>query len=138
MSQIDEAKDIGVTVHENLKPSVHCNQSAKKANCPLNCLLFLKHFTTETMLHLSIFMNIMWDGQLEFSVPVWCPWSVGDKETIKKKFKKGRSQWFQDSLVHRTVKKHKELNLSQSLRYDTIETYKIIHGVNNVNKCTWF
>ena len=77
--------------------------------------------------------------QLEFSVPAWCPWSVGDKETIKKKFRKGRSQWFQDSLVHRTVKKHKELNLSQRLRYDTIETYKIIHGVNNVDKyVSWY
>ena len=35
-----------------------------------------------------------------------------------------------------------ELNLqsleSQRLRYDLIETYKIIRGVNNVGKCTWF
>ena len=35
-----------------------------------------------------------------------------------------------------------QLNLqsleNRRLRYDLIETYKIIHGVNNVNKCTWF
>ena len=35
-----------------------------------------------------------------------------------------------------------ELNLqsleSRRLRYDFIETYKIIHGVDNVDKCTWF
>ena len=35
-----------------------------------------------------------------------------------------------------------ELNLqsleNQRLRYDLIETYKIMHGVNNVDKCTWF
>jgi len=35
-----------------------------------------------------------------------------------------------------------ELNLqsleNRRLRYDLIETYKIIHGVNNVDKCTWF
>ena len=35
-----------------------------------------------------------------------------------------------------------ELNLpsleSRKLRHDVIETYKIIHGVNNVNKYTWF
>ena len=35
-----------------------------------------------------------------------------------------------------------ELNLqsleNRRLRYDLIETYIIIHGVNNVNKCTWF
>ena len=24
------------------------------------------------------------------------------------------------------------------MKPDLIETYKIIHGVNNVNKCTWF
>ena len=24
-AEADEAKDIGVTMHENLKPSVHCN-----------------------------------------------------------------------------------------------------------------
>ena len=40
LSQIDEEKDIGVTMHVNLKPSVHCNQSAQKA--------FLKNFTIET------------------------------------------------------------------------------------------
>ena len=38
--------------------------------------------------------------------------------------------------------KLKELNLqsleNQRLRYDLIETYKIMHGVNNVDKCTWF
>ena len=38
--------------------------------------------------------------------------------------------------------KLKELNLqsleNQRLRYDLIETYKIIHGVNNVDKCSWF
>ena len=35
-----------------------------------------------------------------------------------------------------------ELNLqsleNQRLRYDLIEIYKIMHGVNNVDKCTWF
>jgi len=35
-----------------------------------------------------------------------------------------------------------ELNLqsleNRRLRYDLIETYKIMHGVNNVDKCTWF
>ena len=35
-----------------------------------------------------------------------------------------------------------ELNLqsleNRRLCYDLIETYKIIHGFNNVNKCTWF
>ena len=33
----------------------------------------------------------------------------------------------------------KLLELNFRSRYDLlIETYKIIHGVNNVNKCTWF
>ena len=27
---------------------------------------------------------------------------------------------------------------NRRLRYDLIETYKIMHGVNNVDKCTWF
>ena len=32
LSQIDEEKDIEVTIDANLKPSVQCNQSAQKAN----------------------------------------------------------------------------------------------------------
>ena len=33
--------------------------------------------------HLSIFINNV-RPNLEFSVPAWCTWGVGDKETIKK------------------------------------------------------
>ena len=78
---------------------------------------------------------------LEFSVPAWCPWSVGDKETIEKVQKKAVSMV--SGLTGSSYsEKRIELNLksleSRRLRYDLIKTYTIIHGANNVNKCTWF
>ena len=79
--------------------------------------------------------------RLEFSVPAWCPWSVGDKETIEKVQKRAVSM-ISGLIGSSYSKKLIELNLqsleSRRLRYDLIETYKIIHGVNYVDKCTWF
>jgi len=83
LSKIDEEKDIGVTMHANLKHS--CNQSAQKANGILSLISKSFHFRDKV-----IFINLYKlyvRPHLEFFVPAWCPWSVGDKETI---------EWFQD------------------------------------------
>ena len=139
LSEIDEEKDIGVTMHANLKPSVHCNQSAQKANGILSLISKAFHYRDKvTFINLY---KLYVRPHLEFSVPAWCPWSVGDKETIEKVQKRAVSMVsgltgssYSEKLI--------ELNLqsleNRRLRYDLIETYKIIHGVNNVNKCTWF
>ena len=139
LSDIDEEKDIGVTMHANLKPSVHCNQSAQKANGILSLISKAFHYRDKvTFINLY---KLYVRPHLEFSVPAWCPWSVGDKETIEKVQKRAVSMVsgltgssYSEKLI--------ELNLqsleSRRLRYDLIETYKIIHGVNNVDKCTWF
>ena len=75
-------KDIGVTMHANLKPSEHCNQSAQKANGILSLISKAFHYRDKvTFINLY---KLYVRPHLEFSVPAWCPWSVGDKETIEK------------------------------------------------------
>ena len=79
MSEIDEEKDIVVTMHANLKSSVHCNQSAQKANRILSLIYKAFHYRDKvTFINLD---KLYVRPHLEFSVP-WCPWSVGDKETL--------------------------------------------------------
>ena len=108
-------------MHANLKPSVHCNQSAQKQMVYYH--LFIKHFIIETKLHSSI-SKLYVRPHLEFSVPAWCPWSVGDKETIEKVQKRAVSMVsgltglsYSEKLI--------ELNLqsleNRRLRYDLID-----------------
>ena len=79
LSEIDEEKDIVVTMHANLKSSVHCNQSAQKANRILSLIYKAFHYRDKvTFINLD---KLYVRPHLEFSVP-WCPWSVGDKETL--------------------------------------------------------
>ena len=79
LSEIDEEKDIVVTMHANLKSSVHCNQSAQKANRILALIYKAFHYRDKvTFINLD---KLYVKPHLEFSVP-WCPWSVRDKETL--------------------------------------------------------
>ena len=79
LSEIDEEKDIVVTMHANLKSSVHCNQSAQKANRILSLIYKAFHYRDKvTFINLD---KLYVKPHLEFSVP-WCPWSVRDKETL--------------------------------------------------------
>ena len=89
LSEIDEEKDIVVTMHANLKSSVHCNQSAQKANRILSLIYKAFHYRDKvTFINLD---KLYVRPHLEFSVP-WCPWSVGDKETIEKVQKRAVSR----------------------------------------------
>ena len=80
LTEIDEEKDIVVTMHANLKPSVHCNQSAQKENRIFSLIYKAFHYRDKvTFINLY---KLYVRPHLEFSVPAWCPWSVGDKETL--------------------------------------------------------
>ena len=136
---VDDEKDIGIHIHKSLKPSVQCARAAQTANVVLGQISRSFHFRDK-----KFFLNLYKQHvrcHLEFSVPVWSPWSVADKEIIEKvqiravnmiSGLKGVS--YNDKL--------QELKL-QSLetrrkRFDLIQVFKIINNYDRVDSKTWF
>ena len=125
MKSTEEERDVGVTIHRSLKPSKQCAQAAAKANQVLGQISRAFHYR---------------DRHLEFAVPTWYPWSTADIELLEKvqvraiRMVSGLQGTYEDKL--------RELNL-QTLeerwrRADMIQTHKIIHGIDKVDRHTWF
>ena len=78
---------------------------------------------------------------LEFAVPAWSPWTVTDSECLERvqikavKMVSGlRGKTYDERL--------EELNLptlaARREEFDMVQTYKILHGVDNVEAKQWF
>ena len=78
---------------------------------------------------------------LEFAVPAWSPWLVGDKELLEKV--QERAVRMVSGLKGNTYQERlKELNMptleARRLQFDLTQVYKIIHKKDNVDAATWF
>ena len=78
---------------------------------------------------------------LEFAIPAWSPWLVGDIEVLERVQKRAvnmivglRSKTYEDKLS--------ELGLTtleiRRKRYDLVQTFKILNGFDKVNPSIWF
>lgn len=78
---------------------------------------------------------------LEFSTPVWSPWLKGDIDLLEKVQEKAVSMI--SGLKAKTyAEKLKELNLlslaDRRTRFDVIQVFKIIKGIDKMPFNTWF
>ena len=131
-------KDIGVIVHNSLKPSRQCSEAARKANAVLGQISRSFHYRDRNVF-LKLYKSHV-RSHLEFSVTAWSPWSEADKtilENVQKRAVRmisGLSGSYEENL--------KTLNLQsledRRIRYDLIQTYKIINEIDAVKPSTWF
>lgn len=136
---VKEEKDIGVIVTKDLKPSRQCAEAAKTANFVLGQLRRAFHFRDR-----NIFIRLYKTYvrcHLEYSIPAWSPWNAKDKELLERVQR--RAVKMVSGLKGTTYEERlKELNLStleeRRVRYDMVETFKILNGFNDVNSDTWF
>ena len=129
-------KDLGVMVHQTLKPSKQC---AKTANMVLGQLtrgvgyrdkkVFIDLYKTYVRPH------------LEYCVPAWCPWLIGDKELLEAVQRRAvkavtnlRSQTYEGRLQELGLDSLEE----RRKRGDLITAYKVLTGKDNVDPTTWF
>ena len=78
---------------------------------------------------------------LEFAVTGWSPWTVGDRDTQEKVQIKAINQI--TGLKGKTyMEKLQELGIQsleqRRVRFDLIQTFKILRGYDKVEKGTWF
>jgi len=137
--KITQERDIGILINKNLKPSSQCAEAARRANAVLgqvsraflyrDRITFLKLYTQFVRCH------------LEFAVPVWSPWTVADIDILEKVQKRavnlitglvGKS--YEEKLVELGI-----ASLESRRKYfDLIQTYKILNGIDRVDKGIWF
>ena len=133
------SKDVGVIVSDNLKPSKHCAEAARKARGVLWQISKSFHYRDK-----HVFVNLYKRHVrciLEYASPAWAPWSQGDINILEK---------VQERMVNMIPslsgtnyeEKLDELNIkslaARRTRADLIQTFKIIKGIDNVNHEHWF
>ena len=133
IKRVDQVKDLGVIVSQNLKFSQQCNEAAKKANRMLGFIN--RNFTFKSRkIIVPLYKNLVLP-YLEYAIQFWDPHLNKDKnklEAVQRRATKMipsiRTKSYEDRLI--------ELDLfslsKRRLRGKLIECYKILKGLSNV------
>ena len=139
LKKIDMEKDVGVTFSKDLKFNEHINNIVNKANqitgiikrsfTFMDCDLFNKLFKTTVRPH------------LEYANVIWHPAFKGQSvrlENVQRRATKMIHD-LKDMTYHERLQKLKLPSIKyRQLRGDLIQTYKIIHSIDNVKSDDFF
>ena len=139
LQSTEEEKDIGVTISASLKPGAQCRKAARTAQTVLAQVSRAFHFR-DRHVFVRLYKTYV-RPHLEFSVPAWSPSSGADRECLEKV--QMRAVNMVSGLSGRTYdKKLLELGLvtleERRHQIDMVQTFKILKGVDKVNRDTWF
>ena len=136
---VDNERDIGVIINDNLKPSLQCAHASRRASAVLT-QISRAFMYRDKKVFLQLYKQFV-RCHLEFAIPAWSPWLVGDIEVLEKVQKRAvnmivglRSKTYEDKLI--------ELGLTtleiRRKRYDLVQTFKILNGFDKVIPSIWF
>ena len=139
LKEVDQEKDIGIIVHSSMKPSKQCSEAARRANGVLGQISRSFHFRDR-----HVFLNLYKQFvrvHLEFAAPCWSPWETSDREVLEKVQRRAINMI--SGLSGRTYEeKIQELDImtleERRIRYDMVETFKMLKGFSNVDSSVWF
>ena len=80
--KVVEEEDIGVTIHNSLKPGKHCKKITDTANAVLRQLTKNFHYRDRHIFKKLYVQYVR--PHLEFASPAWSPWNESDKASIEK------------------------------------------------------
>lgn len=134
LNEVEQEKDIGVTVTANLKPSQHCQEAANRARAVLGQLTRCFHYRDR-----NIFLRLYKQyvrPHLEFSCVAWSPWTANDIDILENVQKKAVGMI--SGLASRDYEERlKEVNLwtlsKRRLMFDYIQMYKLVHGIGEID-----
>ena len=136
---VESEKDVGVIVHQSLKPSMQCAKAAGRANAILGQLSrAVSYRDKDTFLKLY---KVYVRPHLEYAVASWSPWTVGDKEVLEKVQRRAlgmvsnmRGRTYEDRLTEAGLTSL----VDRRVRGDMIATYKIMAGKDRVDPKIFF
>ena len=82
LKSVEYEKDVGVVVHQSLKPHMQCTRAAARANAVLGQLSRAVTYRDRTTF-LKLY-KVYVRPHLEYAVASWSPWSVEDVEMLEK------------------------------------------------------
>jgi hypothetical protein len=82
LENVTEEKDIGVIIHESLKPSQQCSKAVKKANSILGQMRRTVHYR-DRIVWIGLYKTFV-RHHLEFSVQAWSPWFLQDIQNLER------------------------------------------------------
>ena len=134
-----EEKDVGVLITDNLKPSRQCAEAARRASTVLYQLCKAFHYRDRHIFK-KLYLTYV-RPHLEYCVQAWCPWFEHDIELLEKVQKKAIRQitglsasTYEDKLKELGIESLRQ----RRVRFDLLQTYKIINGIDKVDKSIWF
>lgn len=135
----DAERDIGVKVHKSLRPAAQCREAAGRANVVLGQISRAFHFR-DRRTFVKLYKQYV-RPHLEFAIPAWSPWTLGDREMLEKIQR--RAVRMVSGLQGRTYEDRlKELGMlsleGRRTLYDLVQTFKIIRGFDDVDHAIWF
>ena len=139
LDTLEEEKDVGVMIHNSLKPAAQCAKAAIKANQVLGQMARAFHYR-DRYTWIKLYKTYV-RCHLEFSIQAWNPWTETDKDLLENVQR--RVIRMVSGLQGRTYEERlKECGLTtleeRRKRGDMIETWKILHNIEDVDKSTWF
>ena len=139
LSETKEEKDIGVMVQADLKPSRQCTTAAARATSVLSQISRAFHYR-DRKTFVQLYKQYV-RPHLEFAVPAWSPWSVGDREALEKV--QERAVRMVSGLTGKTYHERlQEIGLltleKRRDQFDLVQVYKIVAGKEDVESSTWF
>ena len=130
-------KDLGIIVDDELKFHKNTAAAVKKANKILGIIrktIFTKNETTIPLLYMSLVRP-----HLEYANTVWGPHYKTDQQEVEKVQRRATKLTIKDLTYEERLR---YLNLPslyhRRLRGDMIDTYKVITGVYDVDKSSFF
>ena len=139
IKSIDEQKDLGIKITNNLKWTQHCIDIEKKCNRILGYIKrIFKHKNREILINLYKSLVL---PHLEFAVTLWTPNLEKDISRLERV--QARATKLIPNLRNKSYSERiKELGLmtlqKRRERIDLIQTYKIIHQIDNVSHLDYF
>jgi hypothetical protein len=129
----EEERDLGIQVHNSLKPTNQCRRAAGRASAVLGQITRNFHYR-DRKTFLSLYKQYV-RPHLEFASPAWSPWSEGDKAILERVQEKALKNT--TGLMGRTYEERcKEVSLETLERrrqiQDMSQTFKILKGVDRV------
>ena len=139
LNNIEQEKDLGVTINQSLKPTAHCNEMYKKASSRLKLISRNIEYKSAEVIRKLYCAQVR--PFLEYCVQFSHPYLIHDIDQLEKVQK--RATKLIPSLKHLNYKDRlEELNMfslkKRRLRGDMIEVYKIINNIDKVESSKFF